>query len=179
MKKLHKIATLIFLISSLGLYGQKLETFNLNDLIEISDNYGIDSALNTCRIPIRLLPPELIQQLYKKATHSNSSENIKYLLLEYSSLEKNQVKEKIIRKIQLENTYKNINEINFENYDFIRNILADYLGSECWQVLYYDRNIGILDVGCVYAPKNGHGALYKLELKQDEIILYKINKWIS
>ncbi|WP_297097409.1 hypothetical protein [uncultured Draconibacterium sp.] len=179
MNKLHKIATLIFLISSLGLYGQKLETFNLNGLIEISDNYGIDSAINACRIPVHLLSPELTHQLYKKAIQSNSSENVKHFLADYSSVEKNHVNERIIRIIQLDDSYRNIEKINLEDYDFIRNILADYLGSECWQVLHYYKNIGFLDVGCFYAPKNGNGALYKLELKQNKIIVSTIKKWIS
>jgi len=81
----------------------------------------------------------------------------------------------VYKSIKLTKSYNSIGEINFEEETELKELIHRRNNRRhCWKWLIYNDKKGYLDVGCNYDIN-----LFRLELKEDELVIHKIygNKW--
>lgn|GEM_PF-922852 len=74
---------------------------------------------------------------------------------------------------------KTLDELDYRKYDKLKKMFKVYNKSYCWKFLFHNENKGYLDLGCQSAPLAGYGTLLFLELKNNKLIIYEIQSWIS
>jgi hypothetical protein len=85
MKIPHMKHIIFFLIFSASLYGQKLEIVDTKDLLEISDEFGLDSALkSTNGIPIYFLDSNTTARLAEHSLDNEPTEEIESFIVDYA-----------------------------------------------------------------------------------------------
>jgi hypothetical protein len=83
--------------------------------------------------------------------------------------------------IKLAKEYDNVGEIEFESEPRLQKFFEKYPNDvKCWKTVFYNKNSGILDLGCNYAPLVGHGNRYRLELvEKNKLRIIILESWIS
>ena len=99
------------------------------------------------------------------------------------------IQNNVCKTIQLTKEYNSIGDIDFNKEAELKIILDEYDVSQynksqydephCWKFLVYNNKNGYLDLGCQLAPLAGSGVLYRLELKNDKLIIHELYTWIS
>jgi hypothetical protein len=85
MNLLHKILTIGILLASLNLSGQDISTLNTKDLIEVSNKFGLDSALNlAAHLPIYYIDPSTASLMIDLTKTAEPSSKIEYFLVDYA-----------------------------------------------------------------------------------------------
>lgn len=85
----------------------------------------------------------------------------------------------IFKTIKLTNHYETLRDINFNKEQQLKELTKLYNKSYCWKFIMYNEKIGYLDLGCQSGPLAGSGVLYRLELKDNILTLYRLKTWIS
>ena len=85
----------------------------------------------------------------------------------------------IYKSIKLTKNYNSIGDIDFDKEAELTKLFNRYNESHCWKfVIYSDKN-GFLDIGCQSGPLAGFGEFYRLELKNNNLIIHELYSWIS
>ncbi len=115
MRTLQNILLAGFLILSLNVSGQNLRMLNTKDLIKISDDHGLDSALNlTGDLPIYYIDKMVAEKLAGQTLNDKASDKAESFLADYALHVKD----------------NNLPEILYSFFDRKRNEIADYKPSE-------------------------------------------------
>jgi len=85
----------------------------------------------------------------------------------------------IFKTIKLTNHYETLGDIAFNEEQQLKELTKLYNEYYCWKFIMYNEKIGYLDLGCQSGPLAGNGVLYRLELKDNILILYRLKTWIS
>lgn len=111
MRTLHYLLVVGLLIWSLNVSGQNLRILNTKDLIKISEDYGLDSALNlTGGLPIYYIDKLVAENLVKQTLNDNTSHKAERFLVDYA----------------LHVNDKNLPEILYRFFGSKRKAIADY-----------------------------------------------------
>jgi hypothetical protein len=90
MSQLHKILTFGLLLASLNLSSQDLSTLNTKDLIEVSNRFGLDSALKlAAHLPIYYIDPGTASLMIDLTKTAEPTSKIDYFLVDYALHTKN------------------------------------------------------------------------------------------
>lgn len=85
----------------------------------------------------------------------------------------------IFKTIKLRNHYETLGDMDFSKELQLKELTKLYNEPYCWKFIMYNEKIGYLDLGCQSGPLAGSGVLYRLELKDNILTLYKLKTWIS
>ena len=80
--------------------------------------------------------------------------------------------------IKLKKEYNSIGDIDFNKEIGLKNLFKSYNKSNCRKFIIYNDKNGYLSLGCS-GYFGGSGAFYKLELKNDKLIIHKLYTWVS
>ena len=89
------------------------------------------------------------------------------------------LKSNVYKSIRLTKNYNSIGEIDFYKEVELKELFNEYHESHCWNFLIYNNKNGYLDLGCQSGPLAGFGVFYRLELKNNNLIIHELYIWIS
>ena len=86
----------------------------------------------------------------------------------------------VYKTITLTKEYNSIGDIDFDEEVELKDLFNEYNDeSNCWKLLMYNDKNGYLDLGCQWDILAGGGVFYRLELKNDILIIHEIYTWVS
>ena len=86
----------------------------------------------------------------------------------------------IFKTIKLSKNYNFIGDINFKKELKWKELIRGYNKTHCGGgFLMFNGEMGYLSLSCYYDALAAHGVSYKLELKGNKLIIYRISSWVS
>jgi hypothetical protein len=133
---------------------------------------------------IQLFLKMIESKFYDETKQDEHKEKQKYYWRGGFSLGKNDdcsryIQNRDTKSIELTKNYTSIGDIDFDNEIGLERIFNHYDKAYCWKFLIYNNKNGYLDLGCQWDVLAGHGVFYKLELKENLLIIHELYTWIS
>jgi len=162
-------------------YERGVEEKNRREKEKLMSSY--EDCNYNCYILQRFLK-QIKSPFYNQEKLEYHQEKLAYYWRDGFGIEKNvdcaeYVRNNVYKSIKLTRNYNSIGEIDFYKEVELKELFDDYDETHCWKFLIYNDKNGYLDLGCQSGPLAGFGVFYRLELKNNKLIIHELYTWIS